>query len=207
VRQFGIFDGGETMKMNMTRWLMVAVLVVFSSSRARADIATGENFTITLLDWDPDQQFNFIPTTGLDTGDFTNPDDFCPGFDTCFDPSANLMKGGDPTPESGEFTFSTGDTGTTTLSYTNTGSDVGELLLDLTSNGGQLEGNQDNEVFTCSGGDLFTNCGFNNDSFQVGFWSVPEPSQWIVLVLAFAGIIVVRARKRSASSSFAQTPR
>jgi hypothetical protein len=192
--------------MNMTRWLMVAALGILGSTWARADIPTNQQYTITLTDWDSDQTFNFIPTSGLDTGDFTNPDDFCPGYDSCFDPSVVLQKGGGNHDPNGEFSFSTGS-GTEVLSYQNTGSDIDEVLLQLTSNGGQLNSDQQNEVFTCSGGNLFTNCGFYDDGFEVAFWNTPEPSQWIVLVLAFAAVMVVRARKARASSSFAQTRR
>jgi hypothetical protein len=197
--------------MNMTRWLMVGALVVLGSTLARADIATGETYTIIFTAWDPGQTFNFIPTSGLDTGDFTNPDDYCPGFDTCFDPNADVGKGADPTPEPGEFSFSTDSNGNATLFIENTGAPISEVLISLTSNDGQLNPDQDDEVFTCSGGtgtnQLFTNCGFNNDGFEIGFWSVPEPSLGIILLLAFAAVIVVRARKGRASSSFARTLR
>jgi hypothetical protein len=186
--------------MNITRWMMVAALGLLGSTWARADIPTGQTFTITLLDWDPNQTFNFVPTTGLDTADFTNPDDYCPGADFCFDPDVYLEKGGDAPPESGEFSFSTGPSGTAILSYTNTGPDISELLLQLTSNDGQLDPTQDFEVFTCNGGNAFTNCGFYNDGFEVGLWDTPEPSLWIVLVIAFAALIVVRVRTAKPTS-------
>jgi hypothetical protein len=93
----------------------------------------------------------------------------------------------------------------------NTGAPISEVLIQLTSDGGQLEPNQEDEVFTCSGGTgttlVFTNCGFYNDGFELAFWSVPEPSLGIILLLAFAAVIVVRARKGRASSSFARTLR
>ncbi len=190
--------------MNLTRWLMFAALGMLSSTWVRADIITGQTFTITLTAWDPDQTFEFTPTTGLDTGDFTNPDDFCPSFDACFDPGMKLEKTGDATDENGPFPFSTGATGTTALSFTNTGSDITELVIPLTSNGGELNSDQDFSVFTCDGGDLFTNCGFLNDGFEVAYWDTPEPSQWMVVAIAFAALIAVRARRKYASSSSAQ---
>jgi len=199
--------------MNMTRWVMVAAVGMLSSIWARADIVTNEAYTITMDGWE-DQDFNFTPTTGLDTGDFTNPTDFCPSYDECIDPSMGLAKGGSDPDESGMYSFSTG-TGLVVLDEVNTGSPVTEVLLVLTSNSGNLYNDQDYETFSCSGGTgaslLFTNCGFyvnpTTGQFEIAFWDTPEPSLWIVLILGFAAVIVARVRKRSASSSFAQTQR
>jgi hypothetical protein len=199
--------------MNMTRWMMVAALGMLSSIWAKADIVTGEPYTITADGWE-DQNFNFIPTTGLDTGEFTNPDDFCPSYDACFDPSMGLGRGGKDPDESGTYGFSTG-TELEVLDEVNTGQPINEVLLLLTSNDGQLYNNQLIETFSCNGGTgatlLFTNCGFNinptTGQFAIAFWNVPEPSQWLSLLLAFAALIAARVRRKSASSSFAQSRR
>jgi hypothetical protein len=202
---------------------MVAALGMLSSTWARADTVPG-HYTITLSDWDDNQYFDFIPYSdpnpndAFDTSDFTDPDDFCPGFTLCVDPSVGLGGGGKSQAEDGEFTFTTGDDAGTTivLDYQNSGAPIEEVLLELTDQYGNpigLPANQDGELFTCTGDDLFTNCGFyvnSNGDFEVAFWNaldspsgiptaVPEPSQWIMLLLPLAAMIVARVRKQSAS--------
>ncbi|MGP0074069.1 MAG: hypothetical protein ACLPWF_19325 [Bryobacteraceae bacterium] len=198
----------------MARWLMLAAVGVLSCSWAQADTVEPGHYTITLTDWDNNQDFNFTPNpSDLNTSSFTNPDNFCPGFEGCFDPSIRVDPGGKSTPEDGNFSFSTGSDAagnTVVLDYANTGTPINSILITLTSNGGQLNPDQLGEVFTCDGGSLFTNCGFYNDAFQIAFWNTadvvgiptattPEPSQWIILLFASAAMIVARARKRSAS--------
>jgi hypothetical protein len=87
VRHFDSLSGGKT--MNMTRWLMVAVLALLSSSWAQADIANGTDFTITLTGWDPGQQFSFTANPTLPSNLPT--DDPCyPSTDACGDPGVGL---------------------------------------------------------------------------------------------------------------------
>ncbi len=212
----------------MTRLLMIAALCILGcawAQVARADSVAG-HYTITLTDWDPCpgtatnpcQTFNFIPNpSDVDTSDYQ--DTFCPGLEFCTDPKVGLQGGGKSTPEDGEFSFSSGP-GTETLDFQNTGPEINEVLIDLTSNDGQPNPDQEGALFSCSGGTLFNSCGFNDDGLGILFYNnpdlplgtgiataTPEPGQWIILLLAFAGIIVARARKGSASSSFARTPR
>ena len=198
----------------MTRWLMLVAVGVLSCPWAQADTVEPGHYTITLADWDDDQDFNFTPNpANLDTSQFTNPDNFCVGFEFCDDPSIRVNPGGKSTPESGPFSFSTGPDAagnTVVLDYQNTGAPIDSILITLTSNNGQLNPDQNGEVFTCDGGSLFTNCGFNDDAFEVAFWNsddtvgiqtatTPEPSQWIILLFASAAMIAARARKKSVS--------
>jgi hypothetical protein len=217
--------------MMTARWLMVAAVGMLGSTWAQADSEPG-HYTITLTDWDDNQVFNFVPFSdanpndAFDTADFTNPDNFCPGFDFCGDPGFKFNGGGGSTPENGEFSFSTGPdaaNSVVTLDFSNAGPPIDEVLIELTSNGGELNADQFDQLFMCDGDGLFQNCGFYinpaNGQFEIAFWNpvnsngvgiptaVPEPSQWIILLLAFAAIIVARARKESANSSFAQTRR
>jgi|SRR5579863_6892286 len=197
----------------MTRWLMLVAVGVLSGPWAQADTVEPGHYTITLTDWDDNQNFNFTPNPAdLDTSEFTNPDSFCVGFAFCDDPSIKVNPGGKSTPEDGDFSFSTGPDAsgnTVVLDYQNTGAPINSILITLTSNGGQLNPDQNGEVFTCDGGTLFTNCGFNDDAFEIAFWNTndsggiptatPEPSQWIVLAFASAAMIAVRARKKFVS--------
>jgi hypothetical protein len=211
-RYFAIGDRGGD---QMARWQMLVAVGVLSCSWAQADTVVPGHYTITLTDWDDNQNFNFTPNPAdLDTSEFTNPDSFCVGFAFCDDPSIRVDPGGKSTPEDGDFSFSTGPDAagnTVVLDYQNTGAPINSILITLTSNDGQLNPDQtDGEVFTCNGDGLFTNCGFNNDGFEIAFWntgdtggiqtaSTPEPSQWIILLFASAAMIAARARKRSAN--------
>ena len=198
--------------MKIGCWLALVAVGAASCSLTQADPVEPGHYTNTLQDWDDDQVFNFTPNpTGVDTDDFTNPDSFCVGFDACFDPSVRFNAGGGSTPENGEFSFSTGDDAagnTVVLDFSNTGAPITEVLLTLTSNGGQLNPDQSGVEFTCDGGGIFQQCGFNNDAFQVLFWdpvtdgiptaTTPEPAQWAILLPAFA-LLVGFGRKRLAN--------
>jgi hypothetical protein len=203
--------------MNMTRLMVVAAVGLLSSAWARADPAVPGHYTIDLGNWDPDQEFDFIPNVTI-PGDLTNNPCY-PVGDICGDPSVRLEPGGKSQSEDGSFTFDSGPTGTIVLDYQNTGSPIttAEIMTTLTS-----DESGPNVLFSCSSG-IFQDCAFvvtdplAGDIIDTYFWdpyvaggiatAVPEPSLGIVLLLAFAGVIVGRARKGSASSSFAQTQR
>jgi hypothetical protein len=193
---------------------MLVGMGILSCLWAQADPVEPGHYTITLTDWDDNQVFNFTPNPAdLDTADFTNPDSFCVGDQGCFDPSARLNAGGGSQDESGPYSFSTGPdaaNNTVVLDFANTGPPINSILIQLTSNGGQLNPDQSGVVFTCSGGDLFAQCGFDNDAFEFAFWdpinaegiptiTTPEPSQWIFLLFASAALIGLGARKRFVS--------
>ncbi len=214
--------------MNATRWLVIAALGMLGSTWAQAAVllppASGE-YTIGLTGWDPDDANTFtwqpimdnsLPD-GLTSDDFNfDGSDFCPG---CIDPRITLGPGGKSQDEDGTYTFTDGDGSQVvingvvqTAGEANTGPFIKELLISVALNPDEV-----NEFFSCSGDGLFSNCGldYSGDTLYVlfeqgtgtGIGTVPEPSQWIILLLAFAGVIVARARKGSASSSFAQTTR
>jgi hypothetical protein len=195
----------------MVRWLMLVAVGLLGCLWAQADSLEPGHYTITLTDWDDNQVFDFTPNPeDLNTADFTNPDSFCVGFLFCDDPSVRINTGGKSQPENGDFSFTTGNDAagnTVVLDFANTGDPINSILITLTSNNGQLNPDQNGVVFTCDGGDLFQNCGFNNDAFQIAFWNpvgsvgiptatTPEPSQWLVLLFVSAVLIAVQTRKR-----------
>jgi hypothetical protein len=223
VCQFVFFTEAE--RMNTTRWLMVAALGMLSSTWAQATVMTTipGHYLITLdgwADYNPEQEFTFIPNPTLPEGvtesDFIDAAGFCPAGDyecSCGDPSVGLGAGGKSQSEDGTFNFySTGSLVTPqVLDFENTGAPITEVLITV-----PLEPGQDDETFTCSGDGLFSHCGFMDDpgTLEILYYggtgiptAVPEPSQWTMLLLALAGVIVARARKASASSSFAPTRR
>jgi hypothetical protein len=216
--------------MNATRWLMIAALGMLGSTWAQASALpppppSGE-YTIGLSNWDPDNgnTFLFQPISnvnslpdGLNANnfDFTG-SGFCPNCD----PGITLGPGGKSQDESGEYTFTDGDgnqvfingNNDTMNGEANTGPFISNVLISVRLNSDEI-----NAFFSCSGDGLFSTCGFDysGDTLYIlfeqgsgtGIGTVPEPSQWIILLLAFAGVIVARARKGSASSSFARTTR
>lgn len=208
--------------MNVKRFLLAAGVALLGAGWAQASAVLNPpgHYTITLADWDPNQQFTFTPNpTGIDTSDFHN--NFCPSGDywacICDDPSIRINAGGGSTDESGVFTFSADGNGNLNgeaSNFANTGPPINSVLVTTT-----LGSDQSNSLFTCSS-NIFQHCGFFNDDLEVLFWNnpgvtvghniataVPEPAQWIILLLALTGMIVARSRKTSASSSFAQTQR
>lgn len=215
--------------MNATRWLMIAALGMLGSAWAQASALpppppSGE-YTIGLTGWDPDNAntFTWEPITDGSLPDDLSSNDFdftgsgfCPG---CIDPGITLGPGGRSQHEDGTYTFTDGDGSQVvingvvqTAGEANTGPFISELLISVA-----LTTNENGELFSCSGDGLFSTCGFDysggtlyilfEQGTGTGIGTVPEPSQWIILLLAFAGVIVARARKGSASSSFARTTR
>jgi hypothetical protein len=206
--------------MNMTRWIMAAALGLLGSSWAKADSLPPPDghYLIDLEAWDPFQSFNFTPNPTLPSS--TNP--CLPAGDACGDASIRVDNGGGSTPESGDYTFSLGSSPSETFYFDNTGPPI--LSIEIST---ILNPDEYGDLFSCSGGAIFQQCGFvlelddpapTGETLDAYFYDpydpsgipsvVPEPSQWFVLLIGFAAVIVVaRARKGSASSSFAQTQR
>ncbi len=204
--------------MNMTRWLMVALVAVLGSTWAKADSVPPSNghYLLDLEAWDPNQDFNFIPNAVIPPPDEISP--CLPVGNVCGDASIRIDNGGHSTPESGDFSFSSGPNGSTILFFENTGPAFTSVEITTILNTDEL-----GDDFECSGGAIFQQCGFVEhdppsgielDTYFFDPYNAngvptvsPEPSQWAIMLLAFAGIIVARARKQSASLSFAQTQR
>lgn len=216
--------------MNMTRWLMVAALGALSCTWAQADSVPPDDghYLIDLESWDADLNFNFMPNQGTPPPDIST---CLPVGAICGDASIRIDNGGGSTGEDGNFSFNSGPAGTCgpnaptlaceTLFFDNEGEPITSILITTilpTSELGQFND------YSCDGGALFQSCGFtitdppgDTETLNIYFYNpfiangiitaTPEPSQWIVLVLAFAGIIAVRARKQFANSPCAQTQR
>jgi hypothetical protein len=172
---------------------------------------------------------------GLNTSDFQN--SLCTTDQFCSDPGFKFNGNNNSVPQNGTFDFSVGAVDTNNNNqvlfndipvpnggFENTGAPINEVLIFLTSNSGQPNPDQANAVFTCDVYNpvtdptgIFQNCGYFNDGLVLAYWGpvggnpipsiVPEPSEWAILPLAFAAVIVARIRKGSASSTFSQTPR
>jgi len=204
--------------MNMTRWLMVAALALLSCSWAQADITEGTDFTITLTGWDPGQTFTFTANPTLPAGLPT--DDPCyPATDACGDPGVKLQNGGDQTDiYTSPFTFptvtqdcSTAPGEAVVCSFQNdTGYTINSIDISTT-----ITEDETDAQFVCSGGNVTSSCAFvvvdppAGSIMNIYFFSTPEPSLGIILMVGFAAMIIVRARaaKPLFSSSFARTRR
>lgn len=193
--------------MNTTRWLILAAASLLGATLAQADSA---HYVINLEGWDDPQEFTFIPNPILPPPDDLSP--CLPAGNICGDASIHINSGGGSTPENGIFTFNSDqvdDNGN--IFFENTGPLIGSVEISTVLNVDEL-----NDPFTCSGGDIFQNCGFVltdppsgvildtyfYDPYTPGGGipraTTPEPSQWMVMALAFAGIITIRARKQRA---------
>lgn len=217
---------------NLLRWVMangllVGGLVLVSPSWAQSPSAPG-HYTITLSEWDPNQIFTFIPdpdpsTVNPSGFDFSDAG-FCPSGNweqcLCHDPAVRLNNNGKSQSENGEFTFQADEEGNlngAASDFANTGPPITEALIITT-----LGSDQMNKLFTCNGGSLFSECGFMDpqtnagDELEILFiqgtgtgipTAVPEPSQWIFLLVACAGLVAVKAtrvrRQRSGSLTVA----
>jgi hypothetical protein len=212
VRQFGVWT--EAKRMNITRWMTVAALGMLSCTWAQADSA---HFLINLEGWDSPQEFTFIPNQPI-------PDDLSPCLpagDICGDASIRINSGGGSPPIPGEFTFNSDQVDANGDIFFQNDSGVLFSTVEITVT---LNADEVNDPFSCFGGNIFQQCGFllnNNqgiETLDTFFYNpftqgggipsaTPEPSQWIILMLAFLAIIVVRSRKAIANSFFAQTQR
>ncbi len=217
--------------MKMTRWLMVAALGALSCTWAQADSVPPDDghYLIDLESWDADLDFNFMPNQGAPPPGINS---CLPVGADCGDASIRIDNGGGSTGEDGDFTFNSGPGGTCgpnaptlaceILYFDNEGPPITSILITTILPTSELGENND---YSCDGGALFQSCGFTitdppdepTETLNIYFYNpysadgivtaTPEPSQWIILLLAFAGIIAVRARKQFASSSSAQTQR
>jgi hypothetical protein len=186
---------------------MIVALGLLGSFAAKADgIPSDFHYIIDLEDWDTSQSFDVTPNPVV-------PDDLnacLPVGDVCGDPSVRINSGGGSIPEGGPFSFSSPDTGNCgpdnslacfISDFENTGTPIGTLEITVELNDDQLVPPLDN--FECSGGDLFTNCGFDVTDPPSGldlnayFYNTPEPSSWAVLVLGCAALIVARKWQRA----------
>jgi len=193
--------------MFVGRWLIFAALGLLGSVVVKADgIPTDFHYIIDLEDWDVDQGFNVNPNVPVPT-DLSA---CLPVGDVCGDPSVRINSGGGSTPEDGPYSFSSPGTGNcgpdNSLAcfispFENTGTPIGTLEITVELNDDQLVPplNQ----FECSGGDLFTNCGFDISDPPSGldlnayFYNTPEPSQVVILVLGCTGLIAARKKRSS----------
>jgi len=189
--------------MNMARWLMLAAAGLLSATWAQADSA---HYVINLEGWDVPQEFTFIPNPILPPPDEINP--CLPVGDICGDASVRINTGGGSTPEDGQFTFNSDQLDEKgNIFFQNTGPLIGSVEITVDLNTDEL-----NDDFECSGGNIFQNCGFvltdppSGEILDIYYYNpftpgggipsaVPEPSQWIMLTLALAGVIVARALK------------
>lgn len=189
--------------MNMTRWLVLAAAGLLSATWAQADSA---HYVINLEGWDVPQEFTFIPNPILPPPSEISP--CLPVGDICGDASVRINTGGGSTPEDGQFTFNSDQADENgNIFFENTGALIGAVEITVDLNTDEL-----NDKFECSGGDIFQNCGFvltdppSGEILDIYYYNpftpgggipsaVPEPSQWIMLTLALAGVIVARALK------------
>ena len=195
--------------MIITRWLMLAAVGLLGATWAQADSA---HYVINLEGWDDPQEFTFIPNPILPPPSEIDP--CLPAGNICGDASIRISSGGGSQPEDGVFTFNSDQADANgNIFFENTGPLIGSAEITVELNTDEL-----NDPFECSGGNIFQNCGFvvtdppSGVFLDIYFYNpytpgggiptaTPEPSQWIVMLLAFAGIIVARARKASASLS------
>ena len=200
--------------MAITRWITVVALGMLGCTWAQADSA---HFLINLEGWDDPQEFTFIPNQAV-------PSDLAPCLpvgDICGDASIRINSGGGSPPIPGEFTFNSdqADENGDIFFQNDSGFLFSTVEIQVILNADEV-----NDPFSCFGGNIFQKCGFLlNDNqgtetldtfFYDAFTSgggiptaTPEPSQWIILILAFLAIIGVRSRKVVANSFFAQTQR
>jgi hypothetical protein len=196
--------------MNMTRWIMIAALALLGCSWAQADITNGTDFTIILTGWDPGQSFTFTANPTLPSGLPT--DDPCyPSTDACGDPGVGLAKGGDATDiTTSPFSFTAGAPDCTTVGSTDTcdfQNDTGSTITSIDiSTIITADESGANVQFTCSGGNVETNCAFvvvdppQGSQMNVYFFSTPEPSLGIILMLGFSAMMFVLARRAKTSA-------
>jgi hypothetical protein len=209
-------------------WAQAAVLLPPPSGEYTIGLSGWDPDNGNTFTFDPITNVNSLPD-GLSSRDFNFNDSvtgFCPAGDwecSC-DPGITLGPGGRSQDESGEYTFTDGNGNQVvingvveTAGEANTGPAINNVLISVPLNSDEVD-----ELFTCDGDDLFTKCGFyysdppgvagtlyilleKGTGTGIGTVPTPEPTQWIVLLLACVGVIAARARKGSASSSFAQT--
>jgi hypothetical protein len=175
-------------------------------------------FTVTLTAWADDEAFTATSNSNYSPSeeDGYSQNKLCPPKDwecICNDPHAVLNGGGDPIDFTGSYQFSANADGDVTLDFENFGPNIETFLITTT-----ITKAQEGEVFTCSS-NLFLFCGFkdppgaNGETLDILFTdpvnpggipsAVPEPAQYAMLLIAFAGVFVahrIRSRARRPQS-------
>ena len=198
------------MTMNMKRWLMLLPVALLCPSWALAD-TTNPDLQIITDGFASDQQFDATgnPDNLPPPGTFPN----CVGT-TCdsftIDPLIRLNGGGGSPIVGLTFSF----VGDGTFDFKNeSGVTFTSLEISVTMSKDAFNAIiNSGEVFSCDPGNVFATCQIQAidppttetlDFFYSGgpgIPSVPEPSQWVVLSLAFAGIVIARRKFRSNSA-------
>jgi hypothetical protein len=203
--------------MNLKRWLMLLPVALLCPTWALADPASAD-FEIIFAGFDPNK--TLTATTNLDEIPPDLPQ--CIGSDCdefVFDPLIRLNAGGGSPGVGTTFSFNTG-TGAGFFDFKNE-SGVTFTSLEITYNLPKAEYDSliaAGVVFACDPGTVFATCGVQvvdppPDTDDVNFifsggsgipsTAAPEPAQWIVISLGFAGIVIAR-RKFRASSAYSQ---
>jgi hypothetical protein len=168
---------------------------------------------LNLEGWDPSQSFTFTPNPDLPPPGDISP--CLPVGDFCGDPSIRINTGGGSTPENGVFTFNFDDVDANgNIFFQNTGTLITSIEISTILTPDEMGSLV---LFECSGGNIFQNCGFvdpptpQGEELDLYFYNpytpgggipsaVPEPSQWIFLLIAGTALVVVARRKASATS-------
>lgn len=204
--------------MSVKRWVVIAAMGLLGSAWAQADPVPPNDghYTIELDGFDSDQTFGVTPDPSMPPPDSINP--CLPAGDFCFDAAVRINSGGGSTPESGPYSFTDGPPYCTSTDV------PGDVICDFQNAGStftaveistELNIDEVNDPFTCSGGDIFASCGFTETdppnspsgiTLNTYFYNpynggvpstVPEPSEWGILVLACAALIVARNRQKA----------
>jgi hypothetical protein len=205
------------MKMNMRRWLMLLPVALLCPTWALADVIAGPDFNITIDGFLPGENFGGAPD-GQPNPEF--PTFPCLGTNcdqtVIIDPLIKLNPGGhSPGVGLDGFTFSADENGVGSFDFLNTsGQTFTTLQISFTLTKDEFDAQiAAGEVYECDGGPYFATCNFQvidpigNDQVLVNFGgglgipsAVPEPAQWMILSLAFAGIVIARRKLRPNSA-------
>ncbi len=185
--------------------ILASVLLITSSAWAQSPTS---DLVINLegFDYEGGQSFGVIQNVVV-PGDLSS---CLPAGSICEDPSIKTFNGGDATDESGPFSFTATADGNYDFANTS-GTTWSDLEFTFTLQGFELD---PGEPFTCDGGNVFQQCGFMDpdNNIEVYFYdpytnvgggitsTVPEPSQWLTLLLCAGLIVIAGTRKRTANS-------
>ncbi len=193
--------------MSVKRFLLATGFALLCTGLAQADSVPPPSpyFTVTMTGWAPDESFlatsNSTYIRSEEDGYTQNK--LCPSDDwecRCYDPRSTLNGAGDPIDFDGSYSFSTNAEGDATLQFLNVGPNIETFLITTT-----ITQAQEGETFTCSS-NLFAFCGFKDppgasgETLDILFTdpvnaggiptATPEPAQYALLLIAFAGIVV-----------------
>jgi hypothetical protein len=188
------------------RWLILASVLLIASVAWAQDTNSELVLTLEGFDYGPNGQSfgvqeNVPVPGGLDA--------CLPAGSICEDPLIKSTNGGDATDESGPFSFTA--TGDGDYDFQNvSGTTWSDLEITFS-----LQGFENSSTpFSCDGGNVYSQCGFVDPDNQIEVYfydaftnvgggitpAVPEPSQWLTLLLGAGLIVIVHNRKRLASS-------